>query len=173
VIRPLLLVASLLSAGQAAALTCAPPDPERSFAAAQGSADRYVVLHGRLDFDPARMPESGTPVPPWEPPPGYEPPVGMPDVLAPPVPARFEGFSLGLEGFTRPVSATVALLAACAGPWCGTMGPDATWLLFARVLPDGGYEVAVPACGGWAFENPSEAVLSRMAGCMRGEPCGG
>jgi hypothetical protein len=171
-IRPLLLSAALLAATQAAALTCAPPDPVRTFGWAQESSDRYVILHGRLDFDRSRLPESGAPVPPYDPPPGYEPPHGAPDLLAEPVPARFEGFSLGLEGFTRPLSTAITLQPLCTGPWCGTIGPEGTWLLFARVLPDGSYEVQVAPCGGWAFENPSEAVLGRMAACLRGAACG-
>jgi hypothetical protein len=171
VIRALLLGGALVAATQAAALTCAPPDPVRSFRQAQEAPERYVVLDGRLAFDASLMPESGQPVPPYEPPPGHEPPTGAPDLLARPVPARFEGFALGLEGFTRPLSTPVALRPSCAGPWCGSMGPEGTWLLFARETAQG-YEVLVGPCGGWAFETPSESVLGQMAACMRGQACG-
>lgn len=165
-IRLLSLASALLAATGAAALTCAPPDPIRSFLQAQESPDRYVILHGRLDFDPSLMPESGGPFPSDGPRPG------APDFLAPPVPARLTGFALGLDGFTRPVSAAVTLQPLCTGPWCGSIGPGGPWLLFARVL-GGGYEVVVAPCGGGAFEAPSEAVLAQMAACLRGEACEG
>ena len=87
-----------------------------------------------------------------------------------PVPARFDGFALGLAGFTRPLQTTVTLQPSCLGPRCGSMG-QGVWLVFAQRTEDG-YRVAVDPCGGWAFQNPSEAVLDALAGCLRGEACG-
>lgn len=165
-IRALSVAAALFAAGPAPALTCAPPDPIRSFREAQASPDRYVVLHGWLDFDPALMPESAGP------PPADGPQPGAPDFLAPPVPARFQGFALGLEGFTHPVSERVTLQPQCLGPWCGGLSPGGPWLLFARVAGNG-YEVMVSPCGGGAFEAPGEATLARLAACLRGQACGG
>jgi hypothetical protein len=162
-IRPLLLLtAALLAAAEAAALSCAMPDPVQSFRMAQESPERYVVLHGRLTFDESLMPGGFTEQP--------QDGTGVPDMLTDPVPARFEGFALGLDGFTRPLDTAVTLQPSCLGPWCGAMG-EGVWLLFAQVT-EGGYRVAVEPCGSWTFEAPTEAVLSQMAACMRGEACG-
>ena len=148
----LALPALLLAATQAAALTCAPADPIRDFQAAHAAPETYNVLYGTLSFDPARMPQGTDPAPR----PG-------------PVEASFSGFVLGLEGFTRPVEAPVTLQPTCAGPWCGTFGPG-TALLFAQVTGEG-YLVEIGPCGGGAFDQVSEATLSRLAACMRGEAC--
>jgi hypothetical protein len=149
----LALPALLLAATQAAALSCAPVDPIRDFQAAQAAPEIYHVLYGTLSFDPARMPQGESP-----------------DPQPAPVPARFSGFGLGLEGFTRPVEAPVTLQPTCAGPWCGTFGPG-TALLFAEVT-SAGYVVEIGPCGGGAFDQVSEATLARLAACMRGEVCG-
>ena len=150
----LALPALLLVATQAAALTCAPADPIRDFQAAQAAAETYHVLYGNLSFDPARMPQGGS----------------SPNPRPAPVSARFQGFALGLEGFTRPVEARVTLQPTCAGPWCGTFGPG-TALLFGQVT-DAGYLVEIGPCGGGAFDQVSEATLGRLAACIRGQACG-
>jgi hypothetical protein len=150
----LALPALLLGATQAAALTCAPADPIRSFREAQAAPETYHVLYGTLSFDPARMPQGDL--------------GAMPRPA--PVSARFDGFGLGLEGFTRPVEAPVTLQPTCAGPWCGTFGPG-TALLFAQVTA-AGYVVEIGPCGGGAYDQVPEAVLARLAACMRGEACG-
>lgn len=156
-IRPLLLAAALLTATQAAALTCAPPDPLRSFREAQAAPESYVVLHGRLSFDPAAMPN------------GRRPP--RDGTGFPPVPARFDGFALGLAGFTRPVRATVLLEPTCLGPFCGSIGPGDDWLLFARPSERGTYRVGIDPCGAWVFDRVPEPTLDALAGCLRGDAC--
>ena len=152
-IRGLLLTACLLSATQAFALTCVPPDPIGAFQEAQAAPETYKVLHGTLSFDPSRMP------------PGDGSAAPTPE----PVGARFTGFALGLAGFTRPVEAPMTLQPTCAGPWCGSIGPG-TVLLFAEVT-DAGYIVEIGPCGGGAFDQVPEATLERLASCIRGEAC--
>jgi hypothetical protein len=150
----LALPALLLGATQAVALTCAPADPIRDFQAAQAAPVSYHVLYGSLSFDAAGMPQGDL----------------SPAPRPAPVSARFRGFALGLEGFTRPVEAPVTLQPVCAGPWCGTFAPG-TALLFAEVT-EGGYVVEIGPCGGGAFDQVSEATLGRLAACMRGQACG-
>jgi hypothetical protein len=151
-----LAAALALGATQAAALTCAPVDPIQGFRDAQAAPETYHVLHGELSFDPGDMPQGGT----------AEDPEPSPE----PVAARFSGFALGLEGFTRAVEAPVTLRPTCAGPWCGSIAPG-TWLLFAQVA-EAGYVVEIGPCGGAAFDQVPEATLGALAACLRGEACG-
>jgi hypothetical protein len=162
--RPAALLALLaaLAAPPAAALTCAPPDPLRSFHEADAAPEAYMVLHGRLALPASGWPDVSAG------PPGYP---EAPVATLPPVAARFEGFALGGNGFTHPFSGPILLDPLCAGPWCGSIG-DGTWLLFAR--QDGAdWRVAVSPCGGWAFENPPPRMLDALAACMKGGACGG
>lgn len=151
------VAAAVLAATQAAALTCARPDPIQSFRDAQVAPESYVVLHGTLEFDPAAMPRGG-----------FSP---TPEPRPAPVGATFQGFALGPEGFTRPVEDTVTLQPTCAGPWCGSIAPG-TFLLFAEVT-EAGPRVEIGPCGGGAFDQVSEETLSRLTACMKGEACGG
>ena len=154
-IRPVLLVLSLLAATEAAALSCLPADPIRDFREVQAAPEPYHVLHGRLSFDPSLMP--------W----GLrEGPGPAPNAVG----AQFEGFVLGAEGFTTPVEAEITLQPTCAGPYCGTFGPGEA-LLFAEIT-DAGYLVKVGPCGGGAFDQVSEEVLDQLAACLRDGFCG-
>jgi hypothetical protein len=152
VIRPLLAALALLAATEAAALTCRPADPLRSFREAQAAPETYHVLHGQLAFDAAEMPQ------------------GLRRDLPLPVAARFTGFALGRSGFTTPIEAGVTLQPICAGPYCGTFGPGEA-LLFAQVT-DNGYLVEIGPCGDGAFDRVTPALLEDLAACLRGEACG-
>lgn len=89
-----------------------------------------------------------------------------------PVEARFDGFALGLAGFTRPVRAAIRLQPVCLGPFCGSIGPGDDWLLFAEVEEAGRLRVEIDPCGAWAFDRVPEATLGALADCLRGEACG-
>ena len=160
-IRSLLLIAACLTATEALALTCVPADPLQSFRMAHEAPETFVVLRGRLSFDQAQMPD------------GSEVPPGAAETTLDPVEARFEGFALGLSGFTRPVRAPVLLQPLCFGQFCGSIGPGEDWLLFARASGSGQYTVAVDPCGQWAFDRASQATLDALAACIRGSACGG
>lgn len=160
-IRSLLLAAALLSATEAAALTCVPPDPLRSFREADAAPEGYVVLHGSLAFDPALMPGAGD-----------LPPPGTAETWLDPVEARFEGHALGLAGFSRPVRASVLLEPGCLGQFCAHIGPGDDWLLFARPSGTGVYHVAIDPCGSWAFDRASRATLNALTSCLQGGACG-
>ncbi len=158
--RVLLMGSTLLMATSASALTCAPPDPFRSFAMAQESPERYVVLYGRLSFDPAALPD------------GPELPApGASETALDPVEARFDGHALGRDGFTRAVSSSVLLRPVCLGQFCASIEPGEGWLLFAQPS-NGSYTLDVEPCSAWAFDQVPEATLDGLAGCLRGEACG-
>lgn len=157
--RAALLV--LLAGSEAAALTCLPPDPLQSFGRAEQAEEAYVVLLGRLDFDPARLTAGEPPSP------------GATETRREPVPARFEGMGLGPDGFTRPVAAGVLLEPLCLGQFCGTIGPGDDWLLFARPDGAGGYRVEIDPCGSWAFDSTGPEIREALAACLGGQAtCG-
>jgi hypothetical protein len=134
------------------------PDPVRAFTAASESEARYIVVIGTFTFDEDKLPAGvvmdGT---------GADP---RPD----PIPARFAGQGLTLDGFTTPLDMPVTLQPVCFGPWCGGMASGVETLAFLR--RDGGdYTVEADPCGGWVFPEPSRATRQQMVDCLRGESC--
>ena len=138
----LALVASLVAPGPAAALSCIRTTPTDAFQRADESPDRYVVVHGRLDFDQSRAPE------------GYDEDAS--DVT---LPARLSGQALNRDGFTTPFDVSLDLTLQCAGPWCGTIARDVDQLLFVKVL-ERGYAIV---------ENAQGQVIKRAEDTRPGE----
>ncbi|KAA9006139.1 hypothetical protein [Histidinibacterium aquaticum] len=155
-IRTLLATAALVSATEAAALSCLVPDPARRFAEAQASETEYAVLNGTFTFDQSRMPEAML---------GEAPPAA-PE----PVQARFSGNVLTPEGFTQGYEGTVSLIPSCAGPWCGTLESPAQALSFVEVT-DEGLTLRIDACRTDVFTDPSRETLVRIVSCMQGAGC--
>ena len=162
----LLLLATTL-AGQAQALTCIETDVLSEFARAHASPESYVVLQGRLSFDRQHLADllasqgprlsddlaDGTVSPP----------------VIGPVPARFEGRSLGARGFTQPVAAAVTLGASCS-MGCALVEPGEELLLFARPT-EAGYQVTISDCGGSIHPVPDPATVRAMSACLRDGGC--
>lgn len=152
------LAALATAAGPASALSCMRPDPVRAFTAASEAEDRYIVVIGTFTFDEGKLPRGmvmdGS---------GADP---RPD----PIPARFIGQGLTLDGFTTPMDMTMTVQPVCFGPWCGGMASGVETLAFLR--RDGaGYVVEADPCGGWVFPQPARAVRQQMVDCLRGEDC--
>ena len=151
-------LALTLLAAPAAALSCLPPDPVRTFAALNEAPEEYVVVLGRLDFDPKALPQ----------------PTGGamdPNRTDPPqrVRATMTGKALGMEGFGMPWSGTVILEAECFGPWCPRQQPGRYMAFLKR---EGAQRtLMVNACGGNAFGDPSAVDVARVEDCMKGS-CG-
>jgi hypothetical protein len=161
VIRTLTIAACLVAGTKAAALTCLPSDPLRSFREVHAAPETYVVLHGRLDFDASLMPG-----------PDDVPPPGAAETRLEPVEARFEGRALTLTGFARPVSAPVLLEPSCLGQFCASIGPGDDWLLFSRASGTGAYSVAVDPCASRAFQGVPQATLETLTACLQDGACG-
>ena len=101
--RFLIAAAAVLTAGNAAALSCLPGSPERSFNDYESSPDQYYIFQG--SFQPLQS------VPPGS---NYTERGSQPTVLY-----RFEGRAIGPNGLlpdTRSFELTVS--PQCAGPWC-------------------------------------------------------
>ena len=142
------------TATQSIALSCMRPDPVQSFHRATEVPEPIYILHGRLTFDESLLP------------------VGM--VNTPrepaPIPARFEGMGLTLNGFTSRFERQVVLQSICFGPWCGREVSGEDSLLFAKVVGD---QIIIESdpCGGNVFYDPTQDVLDQMTSCIRGEVC--
>ena len=126
------------------------------FVQADEAEDIWIVVEGRLSFDPARLPVQD---------------LSRQD--APPetdIPARLKGRSLSPEGFVRPFARDVTLRVLCFGPWCGGAGDGEDYIAFLK--RDGaGYIAFADPCGNRLYPEPTEAMRKALAQCMRGGPC--
>lgn len=150
----LMPIAFGLFATQAGALTCLRSDPIRSFQAASGSADEFLILRGQFNFDPSQMPQSEV--------------TGV-LVLPQPVPAEFQGQSLTVDGFTNPIAGPITIMPICTGAFCGGLTPGADVIAFARKQGNI-YVVETDPCGAWVF-TPDPVTEAALAACVRNEPC--
>lgn len=149
-----LIAVLTLTAPAANAIDCPTTDITRTYHQSDVSPDSFVVLLGRFEFDPSSMPDSEVDVP-----------------LDPaPVPARFIGTALTVDGFTRDATGPVVLQPVCAANWCGQMAADsARVIVFARVT-DGGYTVALHPCGGAVFSDDA-TTIAIVTACFQGKVC--
>ncbi|WP_394155442.1 hypothetical protein [Loktanella salsilacus] len=143
------ILATLLTATQAQALSCMRPDAAASFDQASASEFPYLVLTGILTAPPASTTSGTTPM----------------SLLG-----TITGHGLTAEGFSAPYDGDVVLQVTCAGPWCGSVPASGPVLAFARV--DGATPVIeLDACSSWLFTAPDQATLDRMTTCMQGGAC--
>ena len=142
----------------ALALSCVPHEVTDTYQRLDAAPEQYVPVHGRLTFDESRAPKVD-----WEnqqdtPPNTY-------------IPARIKGKSLSRNGFTRDFDAPLTLNLQCIGPWCVTARSGEDMLAFLERKPDGSYALALHACGGDGFLNPSRAQLHQVKTCYNGGSC--
>jgi len=127
---------------------------ERSYREAEASETAYVVVRGRLEFDPALMPRTDL--------------SGMPEGRE--LPARIEGKGLTEGGFDTPFRQDLTLEAQCLGAWCATAEPGAEVLAFIESGAEG-YRLVLSPCGGMMFAEPSGEDLERVEACYQGSMC--
>lgn len=141
-----------VAASQAAALSCLPPDPARSFSFAANEPDRrFSIVAGRLDFTPTTGPKR---------------PMGEP---RPPFSARLSGDALNVDGFTFPFNQRITVRPTCAGSWCGNI-PEPLSAVFIIERTSRGYEIEAGPCGGELFDD-TPAVRQIFETCMSGGTC--
>ena len=151
----LVLAASL--AAPALALSCLPPDPAATFARLDAAPEPYVVVHGALRFDEARLPGADM----------------RNQAATPPrtrLPARLAGMALSRAGFDMPFDRQITLDVLCFGPWCGGARAGGDILAFVE-RRETGYVLTLDPCFGTAFAEPGTRMLSAVAACMRGGRC--
>ncbi|MBY6091319.1 hypothetical protein [Maritimibacter alkaliphilus] len=154
----LLAAPALLAAlaGPASALSCMAPDPATSYTRAAEAAERYVVIEGRLSYDPASMPPVTSP---------SEAPLERHTT------GRIEGKALSSGGFDIPFATEVEMDFTCHGPWCTGNVPQGDAVMFLEQT-EAGYRLELTPCGGWHFAEPTSAQLSALRRCHRGQSCG-
>jgi hypothetical protein len=130
------------------------PDPALAFQAAQAVPEPVYILHGNVRFDESLLPQG----------------VVNEERNPAPIPGYFRGHALSLEGFVTPFERPVQVQSVCYGPWCGGMGSDMRYLLFATKT-DAGLVIEVDPCGGNAFQEPDRAMLDQMTACLQGTAC--
>lgn len=149
-----LLATLLLSQGlPAAALvpSCGIVEPVQLFREAHASADRFVVLLGRLQME-EDLEELDR---------EHEP------FLAP-----FQGHQLTPQGFTAPVSTPIEVRHFCDPEMlgiCGWIYRGEETLLFARKGEDGRFTVTAGPCGRWAQQKVTAEEIAELTSCARGE----
>lgn len=151
-----LMIAAVMCAGQASALSCVRPDVAGTFQSVSAPEDTYIVLLGTFSFA-TPPPQTGLAL--------------NPESIS--LPARFDGQYLGPERFVDGPAFDITLNFTCAASWCGSMRSDAgRSLAFARQTSQG-YVLDVGPCGGRVFTRVVDADVQRVEACMRGEACEG
>ena len=154
--RIIVFILAMFAPVPALALSCVRPSVERTYSQAQKSSDTYVVVHGRLLFNDRKLPRSGSS--------SQNPP------KLTKIPATLKGRSLTKAGFATPFDRNITLNVACFGPWCGSAGSGMDVLAFIK-KGKGGYTLAIDACGGEMFANPTGANLKQVASCFKRGRC--
>ena len=154
--KPVLFAALLaMVTSQANALSCMRPDPIETFQRLAAAPESYFVLYGILSFDEDALPAG----------------VSNENTRNPdPIPGRFVGKGLTVNGFTNTYMGQVYLQVGCVGPWCGSArsGVQAVYFVPASERP---VSLQAEPCGGMIFEEPSDAILSMLTSCMQGGTC--
>ncbi|MCA0919024.1 hypothetical protein [Pseudooceanicola nanhaiensis] len=155
--RALLAAPALLAvlAGPASALSCMRPDPASSFTRAANAAERYVIVEGRLRYNPRSMPPAPYPT---------DPPLERHTT------GHVEGNALSKNGFDIPFSADIDMDFVCHGTWCTDNISRGEALMFLEQTDDG-YRLELTPCGGWHFFEPTQAQLATVRKCIRGQAC--
>ncbi len=156
-IRNLTLVVAMLSSGQALALSCMPHDLPRTYAEAAQSDESYIVVHGTLTFDEAKLPIVD-----------YERQDQIPPHTL--IPAQLRGKSLSDDGFSNVFDKPVTLDIQCFGPWCAGAKSGMPYLTFLQKTPEG-YTMSLTPCGGFGFAEPSQKMLQKVTQCFNDGPC--
>ena len=154
--RALVLFLALMLPVQAAALSCSRPSVERTYAAVAAAKETYVIVQGRLTFDPRKLPRDGD---------GARKPAKLTRIEA-----RLAGKSLTSNGFSVPFDHPVTLEVACFGPWCGRAENGGQVLAFLKRSKDA-YALEVNPCGGSVFANPKPKMLKQVVRCHQGGNC--
>ena len=161
-IRTLGSVFLLLAATGGSALDCAPPpNPMEVAASLRTAPTSQVMIHGRLSFDEALLPQ--LPLSRFER--WFR---GSGRLVMTPVPAFFEGNRFDPKG-REPFSAPIILLPTCSGDYCGYL-TEGVHLLVANETTEG-LTLDLDVCTGTILVDPDLATVDALAVCIVGGPC--
>ena len=153
----LAIIALVLAASQAHALSCMRPDVATSFQRFAASEKSYVVLLGQFNFDKSLLPKA----------PDDNPNDTRPNTF---IPATFAGKSLSRAGFVNDFTTQLTVNATCLGPWCSGMSSDVNTVAFVEKRGSD-YTLTISPCGGAAFAKPSPQDLKVLTRCLQGKTC--
>ena len=143
-------------AGQASALSCLPHTIQNAYLDAAAAQERYVVMHGRLSFDGALLPETES-----------DPMNSPEDAL---IPARLVGQILMANGFGGQRAVDLTFHVQCYASWCGSGLPGADYVAFLEET-SAGYVLKTNPCGGYAFPKPTQVMVDALETCHAGGAC--
>jgi hypothetical protein len=141
----------------ASALSCRPYNAIAAYHDAVKSDDAYVVAHGTLRFDETKLPKVD-----WQ----HQEDVKPHNFLS----GRIDGQSLTRAGFTAQFERDIDISVQCHGPWCSGLTSGAEYLVYLKKVGDG-YLLETNPCGGFAFQDPDRATLSKVTACLNGKRC--
>jgi hypothetical protein len=151
------LVLALCLAGPVHALSCLPWHVEDAYREARDSQTEYVVIRGQITFALKDWPATD-----------FSKQEMTPAETR--VPAQIDGMGLTDATFDAPVSAPLEIVVQCAGPWCPSATPGATYLAFVEIHPEG-LRLDMSACRVFAFESPDAEMVARVLSCHAGGEC--
>lgn len=141
----------------ASALSCRPYNAIAAYNDAAKSDDAYVVVHGTLRFDESKLPKVD-----WD----RQEDVKPDNFLS----GRIDGQSLTRAGFTAQFVRDIDINVQCYGPWCSGLTNGADFLVYLKKVGDD-YLLETNPCGGFAFQDPDRAILSKVTACLNGKRC--
>lgn len=153
-----LALAGLVSA-PAFALSCAPYGVADAYKMADSSADRHIIVVGKLTFDERQLPETD-----------WQRQLDTPPLTK--IPASIVGQALNKNGFELPYSSALTLEVRCLGPWCASAKSGDTYMAFINVDAEPATVQAAP-CGAGLFARPTQAQKSQAQACINNGPCEG
>lgn len=152
--RLALATALALAAAPATALTCLPPDLQRSYDWADERPEPFVVALGSLVRTGPDTPDG----------PASDNPQGRASYS---FPARFAGMVATGDGFTLDRAFDVTVEVQCQSVWCGGHSQSDYGLYFLRRDDGDAHALEAGLCGGFFFDNPTEHQLMEVLGMMR------
>jgi hypothetical protein len=127
---------------------CYPPDPAGFYQIADASPGGYIIVRGRFSFDMDLLPYGGDPT-------------VVPHIT--PIPARFSGERLGLDGFA-PDSFDLIIQPSCIMVTCTYMLAETEVIAFVRQTPEGLVLDADPCLEPvFAADDATAALLIRLS----------
>ncbi|WP_069298545.1 hypothetical protein [Neptunicoccus sediminis] len=147
-----LMIAGLLFAAEARALSCLRPNLAEAFNRFQDSEDTYIIALGKIR------------------PTGTEPPYteGKPRTI----PAKLTGRFMGLDGFGADFTRELTIQTHCLAHWCGGLPatPNEDHLMFLR-RTDAGLVLDMQACPDGTLSLPSEDRIDLLQSCLTRGKC--
>lgn len=151
-----ILCFTLLSVGQAAALSCLRPTIESGFKYHSQAEETYLLVLGTLTNKRSvvsRVKQSGSR-----------------DARGESFVATFTGVQATRSGFDRQLKVTVAVKGTCLASWCGGVNTGMEMITFLEKTAYG-YTLSEGPCGGAVFYNPDKDMKRRAHQCLLGGVC--